>query len=183
MKHTGQKNKLFVSVLLTAMTLIFSGKVLLAQQQGSNSKGTRADAQQKIEALKVAYLTQQLNLNPGEAQKFWPVYNQYQKELHQLGRERRKNQMNKRELNKASDSQIKSSLDKDFNYQEQALAIKKKYRGKFDQVLPARKVVQLYKAEKDFNLKLIKELRRRQGKEAPATGPHDATRQPADSTR
>ena len=37
--------------------------------------------QQGIDALKVAFISKELALTPDEAQKFWPVYNQYAKEL------------------------------------------------------------------------------------------------------
>ena len=36
---------------------------------------------QNIEALKVAFISKELNLTPQEAEKFWPVYNQYSDEL------------------------------------------------------------------------------------------------------
>ena len=36
---------------------------------------------QKIESYKIQYLTEKLDLSPEMAQKFWPVYNQYQKEM------------------------------------------------------------------------------------------------------
>lgn len=37
-----------------------------------------------IEAIKVAYITKQLNLSAEEAQKFWPVHNAYMAELKKL---------------------------------------------------------------------------------------------------
>ena len=37
----------------------------------------------RLEALKIAYITKRLDLSPEEAQKFWPIYNQYAEELKQ----------------------------------------------------------------------------------------------------
>jgi Spy/CpxP family protein refolding chaperone len=142
-----------------AFSLLFSAAVLALPLAGHAQQGS---GQQKIESLKIAYITQQLNLDPAQAQKFWPVYNQYQAALHDLARKRRKNLMNQDQLQKASDSQIEQSLDKDFDYQKQALKIREQYRDKFSQVLPPEKVMQLYRAERNFNLKLIHELHRRQ---------------------
>ncbi len=36
---------------------------------------------EKIEALKVAFISKDLNLTPQEAERFWPIYNQYSAEL------------------------------------------------------------------------------------------------------
>ncbi|OZA24427.1 MAG: hypothetical protein B7X86_08430 [Sphingobacteriales bacterium 17-39-43] len=44
---------------------------------------------ERIEAIKVAFITKKLDLTTEEAQKFWPVYNNYQKELMELMRKRR----------------------------------------------------------------------------------------------
>jgi Skp family chaperone for outer membrane proteins len=38
----------------------------------------------KIESLKIAYITKRLLLTPEESQKFWPVYNQYEAEKKQI---------------------------------------------------------------------------------------------------
>jgi hypothetical protein len=38
---------------------------------------------EKIEQLKIAFITKHLKLTTDEAQKFWPVYNQYEAEKKQ----------------------------------------------------------------------------------------------------
>ena len=37
----------------------------------------------RIESLKIAFLTKKLNLSPEEAQRFWPIYNNYAGEIRQ----------------------------------------------------------------------------------------------------
>ena len=39
-----------------------------------------SQAQDRIRALKVAFITDKLKLTPEESEKFWPVYNQYEAE-------------------------------------------------------------------------------------------------------
>ena len=41
----------------------------------------KAQDGEKIQSLKIAFITQKLQLTPDEAQKFWPVYNQYDNEI------------------------------------------------------------------------------------------------------
>ena len=59
-------------LILFVMIGSFSG---LKAQDGDE---TRAE---KIQALKIAFITQKLQLTADEAQKFWPVYNQYDNEI------------------------------------------------------------------------------------------------------
>jgi Spy/CpxP family protein refolding chaperone len=159
MTLTANPRRVLLSFLFSSAALVALFTPAAAQTNGKQHTG---NGQQKIESLKIAYITQQLNLDPAQAQKFWPVYNQYQAALHRLSRQRRKNLMSEDELHKASDSEIERSLDQDFSYQKQALQIREEYRDKFRKVLPPEKVAQLYRAERDFNLKLIRELHRRQ---------------------
>lgn len=135
------------------------------QNNQGNSQGTYENAQQKIQSLKMAYLTQQLDLSPKQAQKFWPVYNQYQQEMQQINRERRQNTQERNNLKNPTDQQIEQSLNRDFQLRQQALQLRENYRKQFRNVIPPRKVSKLYQSEREFNMKLIQELRRRQNAE------------------
>ena len=59
------KNKILALALLLTTFLSF----------GQHNKESR----EKIKALKVAYLTQELKLNAIEAQQFWPLYHKHEK--------------------------------------------------------------------------------------------------------
>ena len=64
------KKKLILYVF--AMAAFF---VSFAQPRGG---GMRAD---RIEAVKIAFMTKYINLSADEAQKFWPTYNAYNNEI------------------------------------------------------------------------------------------------------
>jgi hypothetical protein len=104
----------------------------------------RAQNGNRIEALKIAYITNKLNLSPEEAQKFWPIYNQYALEL-KVARLKAIN-------NKSSEIELDENL----------LNIRKKYSVLFSQVLPPAKVDSFFKAEKEFGHFVEKEIERRQ---------------------
>lgn len=99
----------------------------------------------RIEALKIAYLTKKLNLSPEEAQKFWPIYNQYSDDIRKVRQEARQNQ------------------GKEIETDEKILNLRKKYNGEFSKALSTEKVNSFFRAEKDFSNYLQKEmLERRQ---------------------
>src|ERR1700712_2190452 len=43
-----------------------------------------AKKQEEIEALRVAFISKELQLTPVEAQQFWPLYNQYSQKLKEI---------------------------------------------------------------------------------------------------
>lgn len=100
--------------------------------------------QQDIEALKVAFISKELELTPDEAQKFWPVFNQYSKEM--------------KEVTKDSPDFIET--------EEKVLNVRKKYQGQFTKILGPQRLNRMFGAEGRFRKLLIKAVRRQQMKRA-----------------
>jgi hypothetical protein len=103
----------------------------------------------RVESLRVAFITEQLQLTPDESQKFWPVYNQYRGELKSLRQAYR--------LDAASedDSQL---ADKKFEFEQKKLDLMKKYRPQIEQVVGAKKFGLLISAEDKFKQELLKRI-------------------------
>ncbi|MEO6230011.1 MAG: hypothetical protein ABJB11_02065 [Ferruginibacter sp.] len=116
---------------LVAAFLGFAFFAKAQENSGSNKK------QQDIEALKVAFISRELDLTPEEAQKFWPVYNQYSNELKGV----------------VQDDQ--DVIDRD----EKVLNLRKKYRDQFTKVLGPQRMNRLYNAEGRFRQILIKAIK------------------------
>ena len=126
-------------ILIIVMALGISA-VSLAQDDndaGQNGNGSR------IEALKIAYLTKKLNLSTDEAQKFWPIYNEYMGEIRKTRIDARQNQ------------------EGEIPTEEKLLNIRKKYNGEFNKALSSEKVNTFFKAEKEFGTVLQKVLMER----------------------
>ena len=45
------------------------------------------EKRERVKALKIAFITEQLNLTETEAQKFWPIYNAFEDNNNKLRRE------------------------------------------------------------------------------------------------
>jgi hypothetical protein len=114
----------------------------------------RANGMRKLEATRNAYINKRLNLTPEEAERFWPLYNQYQVELSGVLRQRRLN-------NSTPQANGIDQVDRDINYEQQILSIRKRYKDEFLKVLPPEKVSLLYQSEREFKDELIKQLRER----------------------
>jgi hypothetical protein len=108
----------------------------------------------EIEAIKIGYITRRLSLTPEESQKFWPVYNSYQKELLNINKQKKENRV-------AQSDNPEKLVDDDFKFDTQILELKKRYRLEFAKVLSAEKVKNLYIAEREFREELIKQLKNR----------------------
>jgi hypothetical protein len=103
---------------------------------------------EKIQSLKIAFITQKLQLTPVEAQKFWPIYNEYDNEIRGI------------EL---------SSDPNPLGKEEKLLDVRKKYLGEFEKILGPDKTNRLFNAERDFRGILIRRL---QNRNQQRLGPH-----------
>lgn len=116
-------------------------------------------------AKKVSFIANELELNTEEAQKFWPVYNEYQAEMELI----RKEQMDNLRLvmdarksgTKLSDTELERIMTARFANQGKMLEIEKKYYERFKKVLPMEKVARFYAAEERFKVEMLREMRDR----------------------
>jgi hypothetical protein len=119
----------------------------------------------KIESLKVGFLSTQLNLSSEEAERFWPVYNKFNDEQLKLRRNAKLSILDElQEMNALSTSDAEKYLQEliQFKYNEAELI--KRYSLEFKKVLPVQKVVMLFKAENDFKKELLRQLKDRNKK-------------------
>lgn len=119
---------------------------------------------EKVEAMKVGFLTERLNLTPEEAKVFWPVYNKYQNELETVRKSRRENLINaKMNFDEMSDKEVEKVIESEISSRQSELDLLKKFHPQFKQVLPIKKVAKLYRAEEDFKRKLLDMIQERRG--------------------
>src|ERR1700730_13027431 len=129
--YTLMKKLIVIMGMLLAFAVSGFGQEADKAQQGGGG----------IQALQIAFLTQKLNLKPEEAQRFWPVFNQYQDEL-------RKIRLEGKDL---------PEVDK----QQKVVDVRMKYFEEFAQVLNKDSADRVFKAENDFRDVIRKEIQER----------------------
>lgn len=119
---------------------------------------------EKIKAQKVAFITNRLDLSEQEAQKFWPIYNAFDKKVEQI----RKNDL--REVRVAmrrgnlNPQEAKQILDQFMAVEDKLHEAKKKLVQDLLAVIPPQKIIALKAAEDAFNKKLIQILQEQRNK-------------------
>ncbi len=117
----------------------------------------------QLESLKIAFFTNALSLNAEEARSFWPIYNSYADEVEKNRKNSNRKQYEIRQAFMGSDNDlVEKLLDEYIEFKKVEYDISKKYHTQFKEILPIRKVAQLYKAEKDFRTRILTEIRNRQ---------------------
>lgn len=116
----------------------------------------------RLEAMKIGFITERLNLSSDEAKVFWPVYNKFtddMKKLRQSSKGKISEEMS--DMPAITDAEAEKVLNDMVNFKIQEADLLKKYAAEFKKVLPVKKVVLLFKAENDFKRELLKKLSQR----------------------
>jgi hypothetical protein len=127
----------------------------------SFSQGFR-DKKEKVKALKVAYITEQLDLTTDEAQKFWPVYNAFDDKQGELRHEKMRAILDRFQpgnVDKLSEKEASALLIQMEKIEEDLFNLRKKFIKDLQGVISAKKIIKLKKAEEDFNRELLKQMR------------------------
>lgn len=139
--------------------VLLIGATCFAQPGGDLKHKER---QEYIHTQKIAFISTELALTTEEAEKFWPVYNEYDAKLEALRKERRGFA---KELKGIDDL----TGDKAYELTEKILATEKKesdlrleYLSKFADVLGKKKAAKVFIAEDKFKRELLKNIHEHQ---------------------
>lgn len=141
--------KTFTTLLLVALTL--SG---FAQ---------KSEKHERIKALKIALITEKLELTKTEAQKFWPIYNAHEKEADMLrinAREKRRNL----DLETMTESEAKTALKDLLAFENEKQQLKSDLVESLLTAIPAKKIILLKIVEEQLKRQMLDELKKRRSK-------------------
>ncbi len=125
-----------------------------------NAFGQQTSKKERIQALKVAFMTERIDLSAKEAQQFWPAYNDFEDKLNAIHTEERKTFKFIREnIETMDDAMAKKALEQLEDFEENKIDAREKLLDKLKSVLSYKKTLIFIKAEGDFKRNLLQTLR------------------------
>lgn len=121
------------------------------------------EALKKIEAAKIALITERLGLTPEQAEKFWPIYREFGIERKGIKKEYDLARRNF-DPNSATEEENKEMLEMANQVKERQLKLEQEYSQRILNVITSRQLNNLRKAESDFKEMLLKRIRAEQMK-------------------
>jgi Spy/CpxP family protein refolding chaperone len=149
-----KNNKLFI-VLIALISITSFGQNRPLREHFKEKK-------EHIKALKVAFITTELNLTPEEAAKFWPLFNSFEDKQQEIKKQKLKAYLERTDNNSIdnlSEKEAAALLTQMENTEEDLYQLKKKFISNLKGVLPSTKILKLKKAEEQFSKKLLQQYR------------------------
>jgi Spy/CpxP family protein refolding chaperone len=120
---------------------------------------------EKLDAARVAFITNRLDLKPSQAEKFWPVFNQYREDRKVLMEEM--SIFNKSCMQETDNDRAKEKIGKRFEIQQKLLDREKIFMNEIIQVITPVQALKLNGVNRDFTRQVY---RMQQGKERGGRG-------------
>lgn len=141
-------------VLISLLLLLSSLAVWAQGSDLSEQEPPDQQAREKINAARVAYITERLGLTPAEAEKFWPLYREYADKQRRF----------KQEYNQArkEGKPAEELLDLEYDLKQKNLNLEKEYSSKLRQTISPEKLMNLRRAEEDFRKLVMQQIQQRQ---------------------
>lgn len=127
-------------------------------QQGDKEakKEARKERKEQIEAMKIGYMTQTLELTAAQSADFWALYNEYDRAMHKVFKERK--QLHRRiEKGEATKANVEALL----NSESKMVELRRDYFTRFMGVLEEGQASKIFFAEDKFKEELVRSLRKK----------------------
>jgi hypothetical protein len=111
---------------------------------------------EKLEAARIAFITTRIDLKPEQAEKFWPIFNEYSdsrentmRQISQLGKD----------LDTIGEEEAKARIQKRLQLQGELLQEEQKFVTAASKVLSSKQILMLNNVARDFNRHLYQRSR------------------------
>jgi hypothetical protein len=135
--------------------LVFVTAVTLGQ--------VREDKIERLKALRIAYISEKLNLSSEEAQRFWPVFNQFDEKNLELQKQKRKllNKLRPENASNLSEKETTDLMAEDDKIEQELQSNRQQLVKKLQGVIPNKKILMLRQIEIEFKQKLLNQMKNR----------------------
>ncbi|MFA0964736.1 Spy/CpxP family protein refolding chaperone [Roseivirga sp. BDSF3-8] len=141
-------------IILITLMMITAGAAY--SQRGSG------EYREKLEAARIAIITEKLSLSPEQAQRFWPIFNEFDDKRKGLRRNMAEARRNL-QIGDLSEAEADKLLDEWKAHRMAEVKLETEYMERFREVLSARQVLALISVEDELRRRLLRRLNERRG--------------------
>ena len=158
MKNTIKPTKTICFLFVSFFSLFLMGYAQDKQEQDHHKT-----KREKIKALKIAFITEELKLTSEEAEEFWPIYNKYEQAKQRFHKEKRTiylSQIKNKDLSEIDENRANNLLKKLNFLQKELLESETNFYQSIKSVLSSKKILILKISEEKFHRKLMHEFKK-----------------------
>lgn len=114
-------------------------------------------AKEKIESARIGFITERLGLSPEQAERFWPLYNEYRQRNQDASKSFRQFKAGL-DPDGPTEEESRRLVELELALKQQRLDLEKEYSKRMLEVISTQQVASLREAERDFRGILLRRL-------------------------
>ena len=130
---------------------------LMAQDEEPLTQDPKA--RERIEAARIGLISERLGLTPEQAERFWPIYREYNQRRGELVSEFR--QAQRTAGPNADPAKQKELVELGLKLKQRQLDLEKDYSSRMMDVITAQQILNLRNAEREFQRMILNQLQQR----------------------
>ena len=111
-----------------------------------------------VESARIAFITQKINLTTVQAEKFWPVYNEFHSQKKEIRKSIRGLHNQLGDNPEITTDKIKQNINQIISLKQEEVTLEKEYMNRFLLIINPRQLADLLLAEREFQKILIKKV-------------------------
>jgi len=119
---------------------------------------TIQDRKEYIRTQKIAFISTQVELTAEEAEKFWPIYNEYEAKTEAIRKEKRDYLKELKNFEELTDDRAYELTEKVLDAEKRETELRSEYLAKFADVLGKKKAAKVFMAEERFKRELLRQI-------------------------
>ena len=147
---------------------IFALLALFSQATLAQGRHGRELHRERFRSMRIAFFTEKLELTTEEAEKFWPLYNEFEKNREELIRNSR---MRSREFSmqaeELSEQEAVEIINQHIETRKKELQLDIEFHNELKKILPPKKIMHLYITEVQFREYMLRRIRDERGRSKP----------------
>jgi Spy/CpxP family protein refolding chaperone len=167
----------YTTRILTLILMLCILSLSLKAQEGKN----REEQIEKFRSMKIAFFTERLELTPGEAELFWPAYNENEREKREISHNKHLRRRNiDEQLDNMTDEEAEKKVDEMMEAREKEVQLAVAFHEDLKKILPPKKVMKFYITEIEFREYMLRKIRdeRRSSQEGKGKNPPPGSQLP-----
>lgn len=147
-------------IFLLTLILFSASFGSLAQEDLELPPQMDPKVREKVEATRIALISNRLGLTPEQAEKFWPVYREFAQKRGAVRSEFQNAHRNMDPKNPNPEKQ-QALINLGLQLKQRELDLEKDYSGRILRVISAQQLINLRRAEQDFRQMILNQLQQR----------------------
>jgi hypothetical protein len=115
----------------------------------------------RMQSRKIAYISDNLELSPNQAELFWPMYNLYSSEMQSVLVNKKKALRNYNKNQSSMDNtELGFIIDGLLKVEKENLELKIKFLKQFSKIISNRQIIELHQSEEGFKKELLRKIKK-----------------------